>query len=322
MMTPKIIPFALCAALLLVMAPLTRAGEEEQAQVSEKAGRLRDALTHYAAAFQNAASGTDTERRLREKILKLAPKVKPPLELPEPAERALARGEAALEIAKSEADFKEAAAEFQQALRFAPWWGRGYGQLAGVQEKAGDYGGAISNLKLYRMTVTAPAEVKEIQLRIYKLEYKRDHAKKQDEAEQRAAQQKEEARLDLAGYWAELPGLTATYKIEMSGNHFEIFRVSVCPQGNCNEQRSVHERLYTGTIDGGAITGEREEPAALDHIEMIGGLNQTCPVPAGKYPMTGALSRDGSVLTLHVIRASSNRACPATESHLRLQREK
>ena len=322
MMMTKRLSFILCAALLLAAAPPVRAGDEELGQAAEKAGRTREALTRYGAAFQNAAAGTDTERRLREKILKLAPKLKPPLELPDAAERAVARGEAALEMAKSEEDFKEAAAEFELALRFAPWWGKGYGQLAGVREKAGDYGGAIRSLQLYRLSVSGPAEAKEIQLRIYKLEYKRDHAAKQIEAEKRAAAEKEEARLDLAGYWVELPGLTATYKIEMSGNHFEIFRVSVCPQGNCNEQRSVHERLYTGVIQDGALSGEREEPAALDHIEMIGGLNQTCPVPAGKYPMTGGLSRDGTVLTLHVIRASANRACPATESHLRLQREK
>jgi tetratricopeptide (TPR) repeat protein len=321
-MTTKTNLLILCSLFLLAPAPRLSAGDEELGQAAEKAGKNREALARYAAAFQNASSGTDTERRLREKILKLAPKVKPPLEMPEPAERAMARGEAALEMAKSEADFKEAAGEFEQALRYAPWWGRGYGQLAGVQEKAGDYGGAIRNLKLYRLAVTTPAEVKEIQQRIYKLEYKQEHARKTEEAEQRLAAQKEEARLDLSGFWVELPGLTATYQVVMSGNHFEIFRVSVCPQGNCNDQRSVHERLYTGTVNGGAISGEREEPAALDHIEMIGGLNQSCPVPAGKYPMTGALSRDGTVLTLHVVRASGNRACPSTESHLRLQREK
>lgn len=321
MMIRRILLFLFTAALL-APAPRLSAGDEELGQAAEKAGRNREALTRYAAAFQNAAAGTETEKRLREKILKLAPKVKPPPELPEPAERALARGEAALEIAKSEADFMAAAAEFELALRFAPWWGRGYGQLAAVREKAGDYGGAIRSLQVYRLTALSPAEAKEIKLRIYKLEYKQEHARKQDEIEKRAAAEKEESRLDLSGFWVELPGFTATYKITMSGNHFEIFRVSVCPQGNCNEQRSVNERLYTGTLEGGALTGEREEPAALDHIEMIGGLNQTCPVPAGKYPMTGSLNRDGSVLTLHVTRASTNRACPATESHLRLQREK
>jgi tetratricopeptide (TPR) repeat protein len=307
-------------ALLLFAAPLfpSAADEEALGQTAEKAGKLRPALLHYIAAQQTALSGTDTERRLREKILRLAPRVKPPPDLPEAAERSLARGEAALE----NGDFAQAAAEFGQALEAAPWWGKGYGQLALAQEKAADYPGAIRSLKLHKLTAATPAEAKEIQLHIYKLEYKQEHAAKALEAQQRAEREKAEARLDLNGFWHEAQGGGATYKIESSGNHFDIYRVSYCFQGNCNDQRSVHERLYSGLIDEGGITGTREEPAALDHMEMIGTLMQSCPVPAGSYPMTGTLSSDGNSLILHVIRQSRNSACPATESHQRFQREK
>jgi tetratricopeptide (TPR) repeat protein len=90
----------------------------------------------------------------------------------EEARRHMARGQAAVEMAKSPVDLDDAVKEFQEAARLAPDWPDPYYNLGLVQEKAGKFREAIANLKeCLRLAPNAPdaAKVKE---QIYKLEYK------------------------------------------------------------------------------------------------------------------------------------------------------
>ena len=90
----------------------------------------------------------------------------------EEARRHMARGEAAVEMAKSPEDYEAAIKEFQEAARLAPTWAAAYYKLGMAQEKAGKFREAIVSLKRYlQLAPNAPdaAKVKEL---IYKLEYK------------------------------------------------------------------------------------------------------------------------------------------------------
>jgi tetratricopeptide (TPR) repeat protein len=90
----------------------------------------------------------------------------------EEARRHMARGQAAMEMAKSPEDYEAAIREFQEAARLAPDWPDPHYNLGLVQEKSGKFREAIASLNEYlRLAPNAPdaAKVKE---QIYKLEYK------------------------------------------------------------------------------------------------------------------------------------------------------
>jgi tetratricopeptide (TPR) repeat protein len=90
--------------------------------------------------------------------------------IPEEARRHMARGQAAVEIAKSAEELQDAIKEFQQASSLVPDWPDPYYQMANLQEKTGKLKEALASLKAYlRLAPNAPDAVK-IQEQIYKLD--------------------------------------------------------------------------------------------------------------------------------------------------------
>jgi len=67
-------------------------------------------------------------------------------------------------------DFLRANAEFEQAVRIAPWWADIYFNDALGQQNAGNYKGAINNLKLFLLAAPDDPAVGEVRNRIYTLE--------------------------------------------------------------------------------------------------------------------------------------------------------
>jgi tetratricopeptide (TPR) repeat protein len=202
--------------------------EETLGRQIEQAGKLREALTHYVAALQAAPEGSDADQRLRRQIISTALGLKPPLAVPEEAERHMARGRAAVTAARDSKDFEDAIAEFKQAVRAAPWMAAGYYNLGVVQDKAGHYSDAIKNLGLYLLAAPTASDAKEVRSLIYEAEYRRDKAKKeaathqeeekqqhQAETQQQAAQQEKARARQLIG---ELPGTWWNSCLNSSGN--------------------------------------------------------------------------------------------------------
>jgi tetratricopeptide (TPR) repeat protein len=126
-----------------------------------------------------------SDTALREKIIKLAQELKPAPAVPEEAERRMARGTAAFKGAKSVADYRDAAKEFEQATIAAPWYGDAYHNLGVAQDKAEQYEAALRSLKL---ALLASPDNKEIKGIIYEVEYRNEKA---NSPEVRAAQEKE-----------------------------------------------------------------------------------------------------------------------------------
>jgi tetratricopeptide (TPR) repeat protein len=90
----------------------------------------------------------------------------------EEAKRHFNRGMAAVEMAKSPADYESAIKEFEQAARLAPDWPDVYYNLGIVQEKAEKYSDAVTNLKQYLRLAPNASDAEAVKSLIDKLEYK------------------------------------------------------------------------------------------------------------------------------------------------------
>jgi tetratricopeptide (TPR) repeat protein len=131
-----------------------------------------------------------SDEALREQIIQLASKLKPPPAMPDEAERRMARGTEAFKEAKSISDYQAAVNEFQQATLAAPWLVDAYFNLGLAQDKAEDYERSLRSLKL---AILASPNSKDIKDLYYKVEYQRDKF-----AEQNSPAAKEAARQTAA----------------------------------------------------------------------------------------------------------------------------
>jgi tetratricopeptide (TPR) repeat protein len=85
----------------------------------------------------------------------------------------MVRGTAAFKGAKSVADYRDAAKEFEQATHAAPWYGDAYLNLGVAQDKAENYEGALRSLKLALLALPNDKEIKAL---IYEVEYRKEKA--------------------------------------------------------------------------------------------------------------------------------------------------
>lgn len=144
-----------------------------------------ETLKQYVADLQRSPD----DRGLREKIIRLALGLRPRPATPDAARRAMVRGQAAFEGAKSEADYREAAGEFQQAANSAPWWGEAYYNLAIAHEKSGSYDSAMQNLQLYLLTEPSDTDAAAAKDLMYKIEYRKDKTDRKARAAARAREE-------------------------------------------------------------------------------------------------------------------------------------
>lgn len=108
---------------------------------------------------------------VRMKIIEAAAKVSPPPAVPDEARRSMAQGQAAVQFAKTPADFAEAEKMFEKATTLAPWWPDAYFNLAVVREKAGKAEEAINCLNLYLAASPNAQDADTVKTKIYELEY-------------------------------------------------------------------------------------------------------------------------------------------------------
>jgi len=90
----------------------------------------------------------------------------------EEAQRYMARGMAAVEMAKTPKDYERAVREFEQAAKLAPNWPDVYFNLGSVQAKAGNYGEAMRHYKRYLELAPNAPDAAKVREEIYKLEYR------------------------------------------------------------------------------------------------------------------------------------------------------
>lgn len=246
--------------------PLAAQDSEALGRAAEQAGRLREAVNHYVAAFQSASEGSASDQALREKVISLVQKLSPPPAIPDEARRFAVRGQIAVREAKSQADYLEAAREFSKALKLAPWWAESYFNLAVAQEKAGQFTEAVRSLKLYLLAAPNAPDAEKIKDQIYALEYRQERARKEEqerveetrrkEAVKREAEEQERRRQEQARREREererresmardeLARLAGRWRVDTYGGIFDI-RIT----GGACEIRLVH---LDGLLGGGS----------------------------------------------------------------------
>ena len=270
-----------------------QSSKEAEGQTAERAGKLREALTHYVTALQSVSEGSADDQRLRETIIRLVQKLSPPPAIPEEAERRMARGRAAVKAATDEQGFVRAANEFSAAVKAAPWLADGYFNLGVVLDKAGKHADAIRNLKLYMLAAPNAPDAKQVRDLMFEIEYRQEEAKRTQAREAEKAQQEayvKQQRANLSGRWMErhnpywAPGVSNGYDVTTTGNNIRIRWVEYSGQ---SVQNYNGQHWFEGTINGKTLSGTY----SIDLSMWIGGRVFT-------YPFSGTLNEAGNVMVL------------------------
>ena len=111
--------------------------------------------------------------------------------IPEEARKHFVMGTTLFKDAKTTDDFSQAEAEFKQATDLAPLWPEARYNLALTREAAGDYSGAMADLKRYQHFKLSDSEARTVQDKIYVLEAKQKKASTAAAAKDAAAKAKE-----------------------------------------------------------------------------------------------------------------------------------
>lgn len=159
------------AAMLVVSIALAHPALAQdvlkQTQQLEQSGDLKGAVTQYTAALQKARPGSAQDKQLREKIIDLALKLKPPPAIPEEAIKHGVRGEALAKAAHSDADRAQAAAEYRMALKLAPWWADAYLDYGLLEQAAHQPREAIWAYNLYLRAAPNTPNAETVRRKIY-----------------------------------------------------------------------------------------------------------------------------------------------------------
>lgn len=206
--------------------------------------------------------------------------------VPDEARRYMARGMAAVEMAKSVDDYVFAVKEFEQAARLAPDWPDVYYNMGRVQSKAGDYSSAMKSFQRYLELAPKSPDAAKVQEEIFKLEYRQERIRKVGE---------------LAGVWN--VGNT-TFAVSINESEFiakgnvGTDGVKVISDGGVlvgkseRNPRGNSEVLFRGRIDGYSIKGMRHRSPFTEGVS-------SCTIPVDQSEFTGTVSEDGNRLTIN-----------------------
>ena len=128
------------------------------------------------AQFISTLQKNPNDFTLREKIIKHVQTMSPAPALPLEAEKYEGRAEYAIKNAKSEADFLDAAKEYDKALLLAPWVSSYYFNHGIAYEKAGKPKEAKQSFELYLLAAPNAQDKRDVRKRIAGLEYATEKA--------------------------------------------------------------------------------------------------------------------------------------------------
>ena len=200
--------------------------------------------------------------------------------VPEEAKRYMARGIAAVEMAKSPGDYALAVKEFEQAARLAPDWPVIYYNLGSVQSKIGDYTSAMKSYQRYLELAPRSPDAAKVQEEIFKLEYRRD---------------REKLATTLAGTWTATNG--HTFKLVLDGSHLQMARaeqqsddiltLKSMGKSYIGPMTDFGPLVFSGTLVGDKISGQYLQEAGkssgyCDIPERKGNFEGTVDVAAGQ----------------------------------------
>lgn len=134
----------------------------------------QETLTQYISDLQKKTN----DYALREKIIKHVQTMSPAPAIPLEAEKYEGRAEFAIRSAKTEADFLDAAREYEKALLVAPWVPSNYFNQGIAFEKAGKPKEAMQSFEFYLLAAPNAQDAREVRKRIAGLEYAMEKSSK------------------------------------------------------------------------------------------------------------------------------------------------
>ena len=203
--------------------------------------------------------------------------------VPEEAQRYMARGMAAVEMAKSASDYALAAKEFEQAAKLAPDWPDIYYNLGTVQYKAGDITSAIKSFQRYLDLAPKSPDAAKVRDEIFKLEYRRD---------------REKLATTLEGIWNGPNG--QTFELKLDGARFQLTRdrvgddivVSTVSGKDFTGPMADVPLVFSGTLVGDKISGQYLQAAVKLYPDGV------CDVPERKGNFTGTVDVDARMMRI------------------------
>lgn len=201
----------------------------------------------------------------------------------EAVKRHMARGEAAMEMARSPADFQRAVDEFSAAVKLAPDLADAWFNLAVAQEAAGHYAAAVDSFMTYLQKAPKAADRAEVEKRIYKLEFKAEQAA--NPAAELNGRWRGSAYLARANYHFK----DGVFQVEGMGRRIRIGRLS--GWGYEGSSWKSNRTYFDLNIDGVTIHG----------VYLQRGDNEYGCNPPKDQPVEGELRDNGRKIVLHYV---------------------
>lgn len=184
----------------------------------------------------------------------------------------MARGMAAVEMAKSASDYALAAKEFEQAAKLAPDWPDIYYNLGSLQSKAGDITSAIKSFQRYLDLAPKSPDAAKVRDEIFKLEYRLE---------------REKLATTLEGTWDGPNG--QTFKMKLDGARFQLTRDRL--GDDILDLKSMGKSyigpmtdvplVFSGTLVGDKISGQ--------YVQAAGKGNVYCDMPERRGDIKGTV---------------------------------
>jgi len=243
----------ICPAALLVFILLFVFISAVQAQSPQQA------LTQYISDLQKSPNDT----ALREKIIRHVQTMRPAPAIPTEVEKFEGRAEFAFKNAKStksEADFLDAAKEYEKALLIAPWVSAYYFNQGVAFEMAGKLKEAKQSFELYLLAAPNAQDARDIRKRIAGLEYAMEKAARESSPQAIAAKRQNEyeawlEKLDGAQWRNDQVIVTSCVDnyIEMHGREIRTGWITVRPgarECHLNPRMGDGWSIYRGRVEG------------------------------------------------------------------------
>ncbi len=249
-------------------------------------GNPADVLRQCIGALATTQQGSPEEQQLLKQAIQAASKMTSAPTVPDTAQRYLARGQAALEMAQSPSDYADAVTEFENAVRTAPWWADAYRGMGLAQEKATNYKDSIAAYHLYLAAAPGAADAKDVQNKIYKLEYALDRSQKQS-VEKALAEKELAARIQgLEGLWQE-EGTGHMWRASIQDGMFVARK-----PGYVDKENSYNgEFLIRAVFKANGLEGTYQVPPMTE-------TKSSCSTGQSEQPLSATVSNGGRTITL------------------------
>ena len=258
-----------------------------------QASSQQETLDQYISDLQKNPG----DNSLCEKIIKLAQEMKPAPAIPAEAEKFSDRAEYAAKTAKTEADFADAAKEYEKAISIAPWITDYYFNLAVMQEKANQPQKAANSFTLYLLAQPDSKDARKVRKRIAGLEYAAEKVAKESSPEAVAAQKEDAYTVWLKSIdGAKFIGPPSEDgQIGHEGKlMFLVFHISgsEARHGWIEGVRASDDLRYAPIRDVSFNDGSMIEPVVNKQFKLPKDSSET-----DQRPCTGTISDDGQFLS-------------------------